>query len=331
MAKTVRSMRAMVLEKPGQPLILKELPIPVPEKDQILIKVHACSLCRTDLHIYDGELKQPKLPLVMGHQIVGSVENENSSYPKGTIVGVPWLGKSCGVCAFCQRGEENLCDNPTFTGYTINGGFAEYTTAHKQFVFSIPEGYSEIQAAPLLCAGMIGYRSLRLCGEAEKIGFYGFGAAAHLLIQVALHQKREVYAFTREGDTKTQKEAREMGAVWAGSSKEMPPEKLDAAIIFAPVGKLVPMALRAIRKGGSVVSADIHMSDIPSFPYEIIWGERILRTVANLTRKDGEEFLALAPKIPIKTEVTTYPLEKLNEAIRDVKEGKISGSAVIIP
>lgn len=324
-------MRAMVLEKPKTPLVLKELPIPKPEQGQVLIKVHGCSICRTDLHILDGELKQPKLPLIMGHQIVGSIESEGSKFPKGTIVGVPWLGKSCGKCPYCKRGEENLCDFPTFTGYTMNGGFAEYCAAYEQFVFPIPKGYSEIQAAPLLCAGMIGYRALRMCGEAKKIGFYGFGSSAHLLIQVALHQGRKIYAFTREGDVKKQNRAKEMGAIWAGSSKEPPPEELDAAILFAPVGALVPIALRSVRKGGVVISAEIHMSDIPSFPYEILWGERVLRSVANLTRKDGEEFLALAPQIPIKTTYTTYPLEKLNEAMKDVREGNIDGSAVIIP
>lgn len=318
-------MRAMVLEEANKPLTMQDLPIPTPGKDQVLIKVKACSVCRTDLHIYTGELKQPKLPLIMGHQIVGTIEGED------TMVGVPWLGKSCGVCPYCRRGEENLCDDPTFTGYTINGGFAEYVVANREFVFPLPKGYSEIQAAPLLCAGMIGYRSLKMVEDAEKIGFYGFGSAAHLLIQVARHQGKQVYAFTRKGDTKTQEKAKELGAVWAGDSETKAPDELDAAILFAPVGSLVPTALRAVRKGGIVVSAGIHMSDIPSFPYSILWGERVLRSVANLTRKDGEEFLALAPKIPIQTEVTTYPLEKVNDALIDLKEGNISGSAVIIP
>jgi len=320
-----RFMRAMVLEEANTPLTMQDLPVPIPGKGEVLIKVKACSVCRTDLHIYAGELKAPKLPLIMGHQIVGTIEGEE------TLVGVPWLGKSCGVCPYCRRGEENLCDDPTFTGYTINGGFAEYVVANKEFVFPLPKGYSEIQAAPLLCAGMIGYRSLKMVEDAKKIGFYGFGAAAHLLIQVARHQGKQVYAFTRKGDTKTQKQAKEMGAVWAGDSESKAPEELDAAILFAPVGSLIPTALKAVRKGGIVVSAGIHMSDIPSFPYSILWGERVVRSVANLTRKDGEEFLALAPKIPIKTEVTTYPLEKVNDALTDLKEGNISGSAVIIP
>jgi len=318
-------MRAMVLEEANTPLTMQDLPVPIPGKGEVLIKVKACSVCRTDLHIYAGELKAPKLPLIMGHQIVGTIKGEE------TLVGVPWLGKSCGVCPYCRRGEENLCDDPTFTGYTINGGFAEYVVANKEFVFPLPKGYSEIQAAPLLCAGMIGYRSLKMVEDAKKIGFYGFGAAAHLLIQVARHQGKQVYAFTRKGDTKTQKQAKEMGAVWAGDSESKAPEELDAAILFAPVGSLIPTALKAVRKGGIVVSAGIHMSDIPSFPYSILWGERVVRSVANLTRKDGEEFLALAPKIPIKTEVTTYPLEKVNDALTDLKEGNISGSAVIIP
>lgn len=324
-------MRAMVLEKVGNPLILQDIDIPIPKPTQLLIKVLCCAICRTDLHILDGELEEPKLPLILGHQIVGEVVNENSRYPKGTIVGVPWLGKSCGHCSYCQKDRENLCDDPTFTGYTVNGGFAEYAVADKDFVFPLPEGYSEIEAAPLLCAGMIGYRSLKMCEDANKIGFYGFGAAAHLLIQVAKHQGKDVYAFTRKGDTKTQKEALDLGAVWAGDSDEPPPEKLDAAILFAPVGELVPLALKATGKGGIVVSGGIHMSDIPSFPYSILWGERVLRSVANLTRKDGEEFLALAPKIPIRTSVKTYPLEKVNEALQDLKDGKLSGSAVIIP
>lgn len=318
-------MRAMVLEEPKKPLVLQDLPLPEPLTDQVRIKVKACSVCRTDLHIFDGELNNPKLPLVMGHQIVGIIEENNS------LVGASWLGKSCGICPYCKRGEENLCNDPTFTGYNINGGFAEYVVANKEFVFPLPKGYSEIQAAPLLCAGMIGYRCLKMTGDAKKIGFYGFGAAAHLLIQVAQYQKKEIYAFTRKGDTKTQEAAKTLGAIWTGDSETSAPDELDAAIIFAPIGPLVPVALKAIRKGGIVVCAGIHMSDIPQFPYEILWGERILRSVANLTRKDGEEFLALAPKIPIQTEVTTYPLEKVNDALRDLREGNISGSAVIIP
>lgn len=324
-------MKAMVLTEAKKPLQLQDLPVPEPKKGQVRIKVKACSVCRTDLHIFDGELKPPKLPLIMGHQIVGTIDTESSRFQKGDLVGVPWLGKSCGVCPYCKKSQENLCDDPIFTGYNINGGFAEYTLANEQFVFPLPEEYSEIQAAPLLCAGMIGYRSLKMTEDAKKIGFYGFGAAAHLLIQVARFQKKEVYAFTRKGDTKTQGTAKSLGAVWAGDSETKAPDILDAAIIFAPVGTLVPIALKAVGKGGIVVCAGIHMSDIPSFPYEILWGERILRSVANLTRRDGEEFFALAPKIAIQTEVTTYSLEKTNDALRDLKEGNISGSAVIVP
>lgn len=324
-------MRAMVLEEATKPLILIELPTPKPKVDELLIRVLACGVCRTDLHIYDGELTKPKLPLIMGHQIVGEVVSEKGKYPPKTLVGVPWLGKTCGHCLYCQKNEENLCDNAKFTGYDLNGGFAEYATAHQDYVFPLPDGFSPIDAAPLLCAGMIGYRSLRMCEDAVKIGFYGFGSAAHLLIQVALYRKKEIYAFTRKGDEKTQAHAKKLGAVWAGNSEELPPDLLDGAILFAPVGDLVPIALKAVRKGGKVISAGIHMSDIPSFPYEIIWGERTLTTVANLTRQDGEEFLSLAPKIPINTEVTTYPLEKANEALRDLKEGNISGTAVLLP
>ncbi len=320
----------MVLENIGKPLVLRDVPIPEPKQGQLRIKINACSVCRTDLHILDGELPKPSLPLIMGHQIVGRVDSDSTRFKKGDLVGVPWLSKSCGHCFYCENGRENLCDAPEFTGYTLNGGFAEYCVANEPYVFPIPEGYPEIQAAPLLCAGMIGYRSLKMCENAKKIGFYGFGAAAHLLIQVAQYQKQKVYAFTRKGDTKTQESAKKMGALWVGDSEMDPPEPLDAAILFAPVGSLVPTALKAVRKGGIVVTAGIHMSDIPSFPYKILWGERILRSVANLTRQDAEEFLSLAPKIPIQTEVTPYPLEKINEALRDLKEGNITGSAVII-
>lgn len=322
-------MKAMLLEKIGSPLYLREIPIPTPEKGQVRIKVLACAICRTDLHILDGELPPSPLPLIMGHQIVGTVDTPSKRFQKGTIVGVPWLGKSCGICPYCQRHEENLCDDPQFTGYTINGGFAEYTCAYEDFMF--PLNGIPLQIAPLLCSGMIGYRSLKMAGKAKKIGFYGFGAAAHLLIQVAQYQKQQVYAFTRKGDLEGQTQAKKLGAAWAGDSETPPPEELDAAIIFAPVGKLVPIALKAVRKGGQVICAGIHMSDIPSFPYQILWGERVLRSVANLTRQDGEEFLALATKIPVKTQVKSYPLEKTNEALLDLKEGKISASAVIIP
>lgn len=317
-------MKAMVLEKVGKPLVLRDVPLPKPQSHQVLIKVLACAICRTDLHILDGELKHPNLPLIMGHQIVGST-------PSGDLVGAAWLGKSCGDCPYCLRGEENLCDTPTFTGYSINGGFAEYCVVDKNFLFSLPKGISPVQTAPLLCSGMIGYRSMKLAQRGKKIGFYGFGASAHLLVQLARYYKQEVYAFTRKGDLKTQEKAVSMGAVWAGDSETKAPELLDAAIIFASVGSLVPLALRAVRKGGVVVCAGIHMSDIPSFPYEILWGERVLRSVANLTRKDGEEFLALAAKIPIQTEVTRFPLEKTNEALEALRQGTLSGSAVITP
>ncbi|MBS0629235.1 MAG: zinc-dependent alcohol dehydrogenase family protein [Verrucomicrobia bacterium] len=321
-------MRAMLLKKIGSPLFLSEEPIPTPLSGQVRIKVEACAICRTDLHILDGELPTPALPLIMGHQIVGIIDSPSKRFQKGALVGVPWLGKTCGVCPFCKQTQENLCNDPQFTGYTMNGGFAEYTCAYEEFVF--PLQGDPIQIAPLLCSGMLGYRSLKMAGDAKKIGFYGFGAAAHLLIQIANYHQQQIYAFTRKGDHEGQGQAKKLGAVWAGSSEEPPPDLLDAAIIFAPVGPLVPLALKAVRKGGSVICAGIHMSDIPSFPYEILWGERILRSVANLTRQDGEEFLSLAPKIPLKTQVTTYPLEKVNEALRDLKEGKISGSAVIV-
>ncbi len=310
-------MRAMVLEKQGQPLRLKDVSIPVPHENQVQIKVHACGICRTDLHILDGELNQPKLPLIPGHQIVGTITETGKNVTEfqiGQRVGVPWLGGSCGKCRYCSADKENLCDQAVFTGYQVDGGFAEYCVANTRFCFPIPEDYPDHQAAPLLCAGLIGYRSLGKTEDAKRLGIYGFGAAGHLLVQVARFQGREVYAFTHRGDDKTQQFARELGAVWAGSSDQMPPELLDAAIIFAPAGELVPQALRAIVKGGIVVCGGIHMSDIPSFPYAILWGERVICSVANLTRHDGEEFLALAPKIPIKTEVHTYPLDKANEA-----------------
>lgn len=325
-------MRAMVLEKQGQPLRLKDVSIPVPHENQVQIKVHACGICRTDLHILDGELNQPKLPLIPGHQIVGTITETGKNVTEfqiGQRVGVPWLGGSCGKCRYCSADKENLCDQAVFTGYQVDGGFAEYCVANTRFCFPIPEDYPDHQAAPLLCAGLIGYRSLGKTEDAKRLGIYGFGAAGHLLVQVARFQGREVYAFTHRGDDKTQQFARELGAVWAGSSDQMPPELLDAAIIFAPAGELVPQALRAIVKGGIVVCGGIHMSDIPSFPYAILWGERVICSVANLTRHDGEEFLALAPKIPIKTEVHTYPLDKANEALEDLRNGKFSGAYVI--
>jgi propanol-preferring alcohol dehydrogenase len=322
----------MILDRQGTPLREADLPAPEPGPGQVLIRVGACGVCRTDLHVVDGDLTQPKLPLVPGHQIVGVVEGMGEGadrFSAGDRVGVPWLGGSCGACAHCGAGRENLCDDTFYTGYQIDGGFAEQCVADQRFCFPVPEGYPDLQAAPLLCAGLIGYRSLRAAGEGRRLGFYGFGAAAHILTQVAGHLGREVYAFTRAGDAEGQAFARRLGAVWAGGSDQSPPEELDAAIIFAPVGELVPQALRAVGKGGTVVCAGIHMSDIPSFPYAILWGERSVRSVANLTRRDGEEFLRLAPQIPIKTEVQPYRLEKANEALDDLRAGRLTGAAVI--
>ncbi|UCE25984.1 MAG: zinc-dependent alcohol dehydrogenase family protein [Candidatus Zixiibacteriota bacterium] len=326
-------MRAMILERQGEPLHLVDLPDPYPGAGQVLVRVAACGLCRTDLHVVDGDLTEPKLPLVPGHQIVGWIEQVGSgvvTFSPGDRVGIPWLGGSCHRCHYCLSGQENLCDESRYTGYQIDGGFAEYCVASERFCFPIPQGYPDLQAAPLLCAGLIGYRSLRMTGDAKRLGFYGFGAAAHILVQVAKYQEREVYAFTREGDDESQQFARQLGADWAGSSNQDPPKSLDAAIIFAPVGSLVPAALKAVRKGGIVVCAGIHMSDIPSFPYSILWGERVLRSVANLTRRDGEEFLSLAPEIPVRTEVHPYPLEKANEALNDLREGRFNGAAVLV-
>jgi len=323
-------MKAMVLEKAGNPLVFKELADPVPRAGQIVLDVIACAICRTDLHIIDGELKGPKFPLILGHQIVGKVASSSTRFALGEIVGLPWLGKSCGSCRFCQSNDENLCDDPTFTGYTIDGGYAEKCAANEEFVFPIPKGYDPIQATPLLCAGMIGYRALSKIKEAKKVGFYGFGSSAHLLIQLAKYFGQEIYVFTKKGDESGQKEAKQMGAAWAGSSDESPPELLDAAIIFAPIGELIPTALKALRKGGKVVCAGIHMSEIPHFSYDLLWGERSVESIANLTRRDGEEFLKLATEIPIKTSVTTYPLEKANEALADLRSGSITGTAVLI-
>jgi propanol-preferring alcohol dehydrogenase len=325
-------MRAMVLKQQRRPLQLMELPTPSPTEGQLLIRVHACGLCRTDLHVVDGDLPEPALPLVPGHQIVGTVTDSSMGsglFKPGDRVGVPWLGWSCGKCRFCLSDRENLCDNARYTGYQINGGFAEYCVADERFCFPLPEGYPDLQAAPLLCAGLIGYRALRMAGDSHTLGFYGFGASAHILLQVAKFQGRDVFAFTREGDTASQQFARELGAVWTGSSESEPPVPLDAAIIFAPVGSLVPTALKAVAKGGTVVCAGIHMSDIPSFPYALLWGERSVRTVANLTRRDGAEFLALAPKIPVKTEIHPYPLERANDALDDLRHGRFTGAAVI--
>lgn len=325
-------MKAMVFTRAGQPLELRDREKPDPGPGQLLIRVRACGVCRTDLHIIDGELNDPNLPLIPGHQIVGTVREKGSEvneFKIGDKVGVPWLGWTCGECEFCQKGQENLCNKARFTGYHLNGGFAEYTAADARFCFPIPADYPDIQAAPLLCGGLIGYRSLRMAGDGEKLGFYGFGSSAHMLIQVANYQDREVYAFTRPGDEEGQEFALSRGAVWAGGSDRLPPEKLDAAIIFAPVGPLVPQALKALKKGGTVVCAGIHMSDIPGFPYEDLWEERSVRSVANLTRQDGKEFLELAPKVPVETEVTTYPLEEANEALEDLREGNFEGSAVL--
>src|SRR6187551_2305829 len=303
-------MRAMLLERPREPLRSVELDDPAPGPGQVLVSVRACGVCRTDLHILDGELTEPKLPLVPGHQIVGRVfaTGEGAErFAAGDRVGVPWLGWTCGECRYCRSGRENLCDRAKFTGYDLDGGYAEVAVADERFCFPIPEGYPDFQAAPLLCAGLIGYRALRLVGEAERVGFYGFGAAAHILCQVAVHQGRRVFAFTRQGDAETQAFARRLGAEWAGGSEETPPEELDGAIVFAPVGALMTAALRVSAKGARIVSAGIHMSDIPGFPYEILWGERMLGSVANLTRRDGEEFLELAPQVPVRTEVEVYP------------------------
>lgn len=325
-------MRAMVLGRAGEPLQLRELPDPMPGPGQVLIRVHACGVCRTDLHILDGELSEPKLPLVPGHQIVGTVAGAGEGaarFVPGERVGVPWLGWTDGECRYCAGGRENLCDNARFSGYDIDGGYAELTVADERFCFPIPAGYPDEQAAPLLCAGLIGYRALRLVGEAERIGFYGFGASAHILCQVAVGEGRRVFAFTREGDEETQAFARALGAEWAGSSEEAPPEPLDGAIVFAAAGELMPAALRVSAKGARVISAGIHMSDIPSFPYEILWEERSLGSVANLTRADGEEFMALAPRVPVRTEVTTYSLEDANLALGDLRAGRFRGAAVL--
>lgn len=326
-------MKAMVLHSPKSALRLENIPIPIPNENQILIKVHVCGICRTDLHIVDGELKDPHYPIILGHQIVGTITvlgKKVKGLKIGDRVGIPWLGGSCGKCEYCKSDRENLCDNAIYTGYRVNGGFAEYCVADARFCFKIPNGFSDLHAAPLLCAGLIGYRSYKMTGEAKKIGFYGFGAAAHLLIQLAIFQKKELYAFTRKGDSEAQSLARELGASWAGSSDENPPVPLDAAIIFAPVGALIPKALSDLKKGGKVVCAGIHMSNIPAFPYSLLYGERSIISVTNLTRQDGEEFLALAQQIPIKTKVTAYPLERANEALSDLHIGKIVGSAVIV-
>ena len=326
-------MRAMILDVPGEPLRVAEVPLPEPGEGQLLLRVHCCAVCRTDLHVVDGELPHPRLPLIPGHQIVGTVEKiggHAGSFAVGDRVGVPWLGWTDGECRYCLSGRENLCENARFTGYQIDGGYAGYAIADTRFCFPIPEGFPDLQAAPLLCAGLIGHRSLRFAGDAERLGLYGFGASAHIVAQVAAHEGRRIFAFTSPHDEEAQEFARELGAEWAGSSEEAPPEELDAAIIFAPVGALVPAALRAIARGGTVVCAGIHMSDIPSFPYEILWGERLVRSVANLTRQDGLDFLALVPEVPVRTEVVPYPLEEANQALEALRGGHLRGAAVLV-
>ena len=326
-------MRVMIFEKPGKDLSLREIDLPEPGAEQVLLRVHACAVCRTDLHVIDGELSDPKIPLIPGHEIVGTVATVGAAVTRfkvGDRLGVPWLGWTCGECSFCREGQENLCDRAKFTGYTLDGGYAEYAVADQRFCFPIPEEYSDIEAAPLLCAGLIGYRSLVKAGNGSRLGIYGFGAAAHIVAQVANYQKREIYAFTRPGDSEAQQFALSLGAVWAGSSDELPPVKLDAAIIFAPVGALITQALKAVRKGGTVVSGGIHMSDIPSFPYALLWEERSICSVANLTRRDGAEFMQLAPKVPVRTQVETFALAEANEALQRLRSGRIHGAAVLV-
>jgi alcohol dehydrogenase, propanol-preferring len=321
----------MVLVEPGRPLEPRELPDPQPAPGQILLRVHACGVCRTDLHVRDGELPDPKLPLVLGHEIVGVVEEDGRRFARGTRVGVPWLGWTCGECRECRAGRENLCDLARFTGYQIDGGYAERAVADERYCFALPGRYSDAQAAPLLCAGLIGYRSLRMAGDPRNLGLYGFGAAAHLVAQVARAEGREVYAFTSPGDEAAQRLALDLGAAWAGSSLTLPPVELDAAILFAPVGALVPQALRAVRKAGVVVCGGIHMSDIPSFPYGILWGERVVRSVANLTRRDGEEFLSLAARVPLDVRVHPRPLAEANQALSSLRAGGVTGAAALVP
>lgn len=329
-----RKMHGMQLQIPGHPLVPVELPVPEPGPGKILVRIQACGVCRTDLHVVDGELPDPKLPLIPGHEIVGTVEALGKGverFTPGQRVGIPWLGSTCGACAYCRSGRENLCDAARFTGYHLDGGYAEYTVADERYCFPLPPEYSDVEAAPLLCAGLIGYRALEMAGDARRLGLYGFGAAAHLIAQVARHQGREVYAFTRPEDRDSQRFALALGAVWAGAAEEAPPAPLDAALLFAPVGALVPMALRSLAKGGTVVCAGIHMSDIPSFPYRILWGERRIQSVANLTRRDAEAFLALAPKVPVRTHATPLPLEQANEALARLRQGRLQGAAVLVP
>jgi propanol-preferring alcohol dehydrogenase len=328
------AMRAMRLHAPRQPLRLESLGRPEPGPGQVLLRVRACGVCRTDLHVADGELPDPRLPLIPGHEIVGIVARLGPGverFTPGQRVGIPWLGWTCGECGFCRSGQENLCDQARFTGYQLDGGYAEYALADQRYCFALPEGYSDAEAAPLLCAGLIGYRSLRMAGDARRIGLYGFGAAAHIVAQVARFEGRELYAFVRPGDAAARAFAAGLGAAWTGDSTAPPPEPLDAAILYAPVGSLVPTALSAVRRGGTVVCAGIHMSDIPSLPYRLLWGERCVRSVANLTRRDGEEFLTLAPRVPVRTSVETFPLEQANEAMERLRAGRITGAAVLLP
>lgn len=327
-------MRAMVLEQPGRPLEPRSLPVPRPGDRELLLRVEACAVCRTDLHIVDGELTEPVLPLVPGHEIVGRVEAVGpgaARFRPGDRVGVPWLGRTCGRCAHCRSGRENLCPDARFTGYQLPGGYAEYTVAHEDFCFAIPASYDAVSAAPLLCAGLIGYRTLSKAGDVKRLGIYGFGAAAHIVAQIARYRKLELYAFTRPGDVDAQTFARSLGAVWAGGSDERPSERLDAALIFAPAGELVPAALAAVAPGGRVVCGGIHMSDIPSFPYALLWEERSICSVANLTRADGEAFMALAPQVPVHTTTTVYRLEDANKALDDLRAGRFTGAAVLVP
>lgn len=324
----------MVLDRPGEPLRLEERDVPAPGDGQVLVKVSACGVCRTDLHIVDGDLTDAALPIVPGHEIVGEVVSVGTGVSRlsaGVRVGIPWLGHTCGTCRYCGMGAENLCDAPAFTGYHVDGGYAGYAVADADYCFEIQGGFTDAEAAPLLCAGLIGHRSLKMAGEAERLGIYGFGAAAHIVAQVARHEGRRVYAFTRPGDKQAQEFAADLGAEWTGGSDQTPPDQLDAAIIFAPVGPLVPAALRAVRKGGTVVCGGIHMSDIPSFPYDILWGERSVKSVANLTRDDAIEFLALAPTVPVRTEVEVLPLSHANEALRRLRDGEVSGAFVLDP
>ena len=326
-------MRAMVLTGRRRPLELKDVECPAPGPGQLLIRVSTCAVCRTDLHVVDGDLAGPKLPLIPGHEAIGQVAGLGAGVTgieAGARVGVPWLGWTCGTCHYCRSGRENLCDSARFTGYTLDGGFADYMVADYRYCFPIPDSYSDIDAAPLMCAGLIGHRAYRMAGDARRIGLYGFGAAAHIIAQVAVHDGREIYAFTKPADDKAQSFARDLGAVWSGGSDKPPPERLDAAIVFAPVGALVPEALRQVEKGGTVICAGIHMSDIPGFPYKDLWEERVVRSVANLTRADGEAFLEIAPRVPVKTQTHAYPLDKANQALDDLRHGRFEGAAVLV-